>query len=75
MPLVHVHMLEGRTPEQKEACGAAITAAMAEHCGARQEKTYVVFHDVPLEDFIVGDISMARHEKAKAEAAGQPPAD
>lgn len=75
MPLVHVHMLEGRTPEQKEACGAAITAAMAEHCGARQEKIYVVFHDVPTENFIVGETSVARLEKAKAEAAGQPPKD
>lgn len=48
---------------------------MAEHCGARQEKIYVVFHDVPTENFIVGETSVARLEKAKAEAAGQPPKD
>ncbi|MYK75251.1 MAG: 4-oxalocrotonate tautomerase, partial [Acidimicrobiaceae bacterium] len=37
MPLVNVHMAEGRSPEQKRALMDAITDAMVEHVGAPRE--------------------------------------
>jgi 4-oxalocrotonate tautomerase len=65
MPTVRVQLLAGRTPDQKRACGAAITDALVTHCGARAEAVYVVFEDVTPEDWIVGRDSVAdRHARA-----------
>ena len=69
MPTVTVRMIAGRTAEQKQACGEAIARAMAEHCGARYEKVYVTFEDVPAENWIVDGRSVAMRE---AQAATEP---
>ena len=47
MPLVTVHMYEGRTVEQKRALVAAITEAVVKHAKTTAEGTQVVIVDVP----------------------------
>jgi 4-oxalocrotonate tautomerase len=51
MPLVTVHLLRGRTHEQKRRLIARITDALVEEAGARQEKVQVRFLDVSKEDW------------------------
>ena len=54
MPLVNVHMAEGRTPEQKKALMEAITAAMVEHIGAPATSVRVWVNEFPNTDFMAG---------------------
>ena len=54
MPLVNIHMAEGRSPEAKKALMHAITDAMAEHVGAPRESVRVWITEMPNTDFMAG---------------------
>lgn len=47
MPVIQCDIREGRTPEQKEAMAAAITAAVHETIGAPLEYIYVLIREAP----------------------------
>ena len=51
MPLVTVHLLEGRTLEQKRRLVARITDALVEEAGARPEMVQVRFENVSKGDW------------------------
>jgi 4-oxalocrotonate tautomerase len=51
MPLVTVHLLEGRTTEQKRRLVARITDALIEEAGARREMVQVRFLEVSKQDW------------------------
>jgi 4-oxalocrotonate tautomerase len=51
MPFVTVHLLTGRTTEQKRRLVARITDAMVEEVGARREMVQVRFLEVSKEDW------------------------
>jgi 4-oxalocrotonate tautomerase len=51
MPLVTVHLLQGRTLEQKRRLAARITDAMVEEANARREMVQVRFLEVSTEDW------------------------
>lgn len=51
MPVVTVHLLEGRTLEQKRRLVARITDALIEEAGARREMIQVRFLEVSKEDW------------------------
>lgn len=54
MPLVNVHMAEGRDPEAKKALMEAITDAMHQHIGAPRESVRVWINEFPNTDFMAG---------------------
>jgi 4-oxalocrotonate tautomerase len=54
MPEVYVHLIEGRSIEQKRALVADITAAVVKHAAVPADAVMVEILDVP------------RHNKAKA---------
>ena len=54
MPLVNVHMAQGRSPEQKKALMNAMTDAMVEHLGAPRESVRVWINEFPNTDFMAG---------------------
>ena len=54
MPLVNVHMAEGRSPEQKRALMDAITEAMVDHVGAPRESVRVWISEFPNTHFMSG---------------------
>ncbi len=54
MPLVNVHMAEGRTAEQKKALMDAITDAMEEHIGAPRSAVRVWITEMANTDFMAG---------------------
>lgn len=45
MPVVHVHLLEGRTAEQKQALVRAITDALVTAADAEREAVTVILHE------------------------------
>jgi 4-oxalocrotonate tautomerase len=51
MPLVTVHLLEGRTLDQKRRLVARITDALIEEASARREMIQVRFLEVSKEDW------------------------
>lgn len=69
MPLVNVHMAEGRTPEQKKALMEAITAAMTEHIGAPRESVRVWIDEFPNTDFMAGGELLADKQARLAREA------
>ena len=47
MPILHAHILAGRTPEQKRAFARAVTEAAATHLGAPVSAVRVLLHEIP----------------------------
>jgi 4-oxalocrotonate tautomerase len=59
MPLVQITLARGRTPEQLEALGAAVTAAVNASIGAPLENVRVVVTECEPEHWFVGGESLA----------------
>jgi 4-oxalocrotonate tautomerase len=54
MPIIHVHLMEGRTGEQKARLIAALTDAAIESVGAPRESVRVLLLEVPKTHFGIG---------------------
>ncbi len=47
MPLAHIHILEGRTEDQKRAVIEKVTAALVEALDAPEQSVRVLIQEVP----------------------------
>lgn len=47
MPILHAHILAGRSPEQKQAFARAVTEAAAAHLGAPASAVRLLIHEIP----------------------------
>ena len=56
MPIVKVEMWAGRSHEQKQKLAKAITEAIVDIGGAPAEGTFVIFEDVPKENWAQGGV-------------------
>lgn len=54
MPICQIHLLEGRTVEQKRLLIQKITEAMHEAIGAKPESVRVILTEMPKEHFGIG---------------------
>jgi 4-oxalocrotonate tautomerase len=54
MPLIEVHMLEGRTDEQKEKLLAAVTKAVHESIGAPLPSIRVWIQEISPREYMAG---------------------
>jgi 4-oxalocrotonate tautomerase len=59
MPVIQVHMLEGRTEEQKKELVKAINQAMIEIAKAKPEDTNVIIHEIPRTHWGIGGLLLA----------------
>jgi 4-oxalocrotonate tautomerase len=59
MPLVQITLARGRTAEQLQALGEAVTAAVHEAVGAPVENVRVVINECAPEHWFVGGESLA----------------
>lgn len=59
MPFAQIHMLEGRTHEQKKAVIEKVTQALVEALDAPQKNVRVCIHEVPKENWGIGGITAA----------------
>jgi len=72
MPLVNVHMAEGRSPEAKQALMDAITDAMHEHIGAPRDAVRVWISEFPNTNFMAGgELLKHKQERLARERAAQ----
>ena len=54
MPIIQIHMIEGRTDEQKEAVIREVTEAMVRAVGAPRESVRVLINEMPKQHFGIG---------------------
>jgi 4-oxalocrotonate tautomerase len=54
MPYVNVRLVAGRSPEKKAEMARRIVEAVSEIAAVRPDQVWVVFDDVPKEDWHVG---------------------
>ena len=57
MPLIEIHMLKGRTPEQKKKLLASVTQAVAESIDAQLPSIRVWIHEMPKENWGIAGVS------------------
>lgn len=65
MPIIHVHMFEGRTVEQKRKLVAAMTDAVVNAIGTKPDAVRIVIHDMAKHDYSIGGVLTSDQEKAK----------
>ncbi len=57
MPFAQIHMIEGRTEEQKRAVIEKVTAALCEAVGAPKETVRVMIQEVPNTNWGIAGVS------------------
>ncbi|KRB78899.1 hypothetical protein ASE00_21225 [Sphingomonas sp. Root710] len=57
MPIVEVHIMEGRTVEQKRAMVAAVTQALSSTMAAPESAVRVIIHELVPEHYGIGGIT------------------
>ena len=57
MPIANILILEGRTPEEKQALIRAVTAAIADSLSAKTESIRVIVQEIPREHWGIGGVS------------------
>jgi 4-oxalocrotonate tautomerase len=57
MPIIHVHLLEGRSKDLKQQLISEVTAAVSKTLGNPPETIRVILHDVPAENWGVAGVS------------------
>jgi len=65
MPIVEIHLLEGRTDEQKKALLAAVTAAVHDSIGAPLETIQVLAREFSPKDYMSAGVLVADRIKQK----------
>ena len=60
MPFIHVELLEGRSPQAKEAMAKEIIEVVSKHSGAPTERIHVVFQDMKKENYFHNPKSTGR---------------
>ena len=68
MPIIEIHLLEGRTVEQKRRLHAAVTQAAVDTVGARPEQVRIMITEHGGEHFSIAG-QTANQRKAAAAAA------
>lgn len=67
MPIVRVTLAEGRSPEQKQALAREITDSVVRHCGGHAQHVYVLFEDIPPDEWLVGGDTITERRRARGE--------
>jgi len=72
MPIIEMHMIEGRTVEQKQRVAAAVTAAVAESLDCSPETVRILITEHCQHEFYVAGLSKPqRAAQQQAQEQGQ----
>jgi 4-oxalocrotonate tautomerase len=63
MPLIEIHLLEGRSDEQKKVLLTAVTQAVHDSIGAPLESIRVWIQEMPPKEFMAGGVLAADRKK------------
>jgi 4-oxalocrotonate tautomerase len=56
MPIIHVHMYEGRTIDQKRKLVVAMTEAVVKSLDTKPESVRILLHDIPKHNLAVAGV-------------------
>lgn len=62
MPIIEMHMIEGRTVEQKQRVAAAVTSAVAESLECNPETVRILITEHGREEFYVGGMTKSQRD-------------
>ncbi len=74
MPIIEMHLMEGRSVEQKRAVAEAIAEAVTRTLGVKPDQVRLLITEHKLEEFSVGGVTagkrleLAAEREAKAES-------
>ncbi|UQS81510.1 4-oxalocrotonate tautomerase [Bombilactobacillus folatiphilus] len=63
MPLVHIDLLEGRSPEQLKKMCQDVTTAISQNLGAPKEHVHIVLNEMQHDHYAVGGVLKADEEQ------------
>jgi 4-oxalocrotonate tautomerase len=63
MPIVHIHMMKGRSIEKKRELAEKVTSALTESIGVNRETVEVLLHESEVENVAKGGILFADSRK------------
>lgn len=63
MPLIHIHLLEGRSEEKLERLVREVTEAVASVLGVEKERITIVLHELPPSRIAVGGATLEKRKK------------
>jgi 4-oxalocrotonate tautomerase len=63
MPIIRIEMIEGRSPERKQALIEKVTAAVVESLEVKPEQVRVLLYELPPEHWAVGGQTKASASK------------
>ncbi len=63
MPIVQIHLMEGRSKEQKRALAANVTKAICDTLGAEPQRVRVILSDMAPGDYAIGGVLIADQEQ------------
>jgi 4-oxalocrotonate tautomerase len=63
MPLIEIHLLEGRTPEQKKKLLASVTEAVHESIGSPVASIRVWINELTRDDYMAAGVLAADKKK------------
>ena len=69
MPIIEMHLMEGRTVEQKRRVAVAMTEAIVRELGVPAATVRILITEHGANDFSVGGVTMAQRREAEAQAA------
>jgi len=56
MPLIHVHMFEGRTTEQKKKLVGAMTEAVVKSLDVKPDAVRIILHDMAKHNYAIAGV-------------------
>jgi 4-oxalocrotonate tautomerase len=59
MPIIQVHLFEGRTVDQKRRCAKEMTDAVVRALGCMEHDVRIIFKDMKKTDYSVGGVLIA----------------
>jgi 4-oxalocrotonate tautomerase len=63
MPIIHVHLFEGRTIDQKRKAASSITQAVVGSLNVSADHVRIIFHDMTKHDYSIGGELVVDREK------------
>ncbi|MCL6598151.1 MAG: 2-hydroxymuconate tautomerase family protein [Alicyclobacillus macrosporangiidus] len=70
MPLAQIHILEGRSKEQKRMLMQEVTAAISRSLDTPPESVRVLLYEIPQDQWAVGGMTMAERNRRAVEETG-----
>ena len=66
MPIIHIHMIKGRTVDQKRALAQRVTSAVVDTIGVDQNTVEVLLHELEVDSAAKGGVLLldARRQAA-----------